>query len=108
MDQCVVQQTIACNGPAVEGVNVTRRSHPGSIPVTRASGTSNLSRWRGGYGAIFANPGTSYLSRFITILSTSSQQSKLSIGKFICQDEVVKMARKNCDKFITPTVRVSG
>jgi hypothetical protein len=36
MDQCVVQQTITCNGPAVEGVNVTRRSHPAAYPGTLA------------------------------------------------------------------------
>jgi hypothetical protein len=27
--------------------------------------------------------------------------------EFLCQDKIVKVARKNYDKFITPTVRVS-
>jgi hypothetical protein len=26
----------------------------------------------------------------------------------MCHDKTVKVARKNCDKFITPTVRVMG
>ena len=27
--------------------------------------------------------------------------------KLLCHDKIVKVASKNCDKFITPTVRVS-
>jgi len=47
-------QFINNNGPAVEGVNVTRRSHPATDPGSLAR---KLSRWRGGYGAIFASLG---------------------------------------------------
>mgnify|MGYP001019674245 CR=1 FL=1 len=45
------------------------------------------------------------------LVSLAGAMSTAEIGKIfaevIRQDKVVKVARKNCDKFITPTVRVS-
>jgi hypothetical protein len=47
------------NGPAVEGVSVTRRSiRAGS--VTRLGGARKMSRCKGGYGTCFCNPGTRF------------------------------------------------
>jgi len=39
------------NGPAIKGGCVTRRSHPGTCPGALGR---KLSRWRDGYGAVFA------------------------------------------------------
>jgi len=57
LSEAQIATQIKANGPAVEGVNVTRRSHPVSILIPRTSGATKLSRWQGGYGAIFASPG---------------------------------------------------
>ena len=42
---------MAANGSAVEGVNVTWRSHPVTCPGALAG---KLSRWQARYGAFFA------------------------------------------------------
>jgi hypothetical protein len=50
MDQCVVQQTITSNGPAIWGGCVTRREH-------RAESwyfSQKVVTVQGGYGALFA------------------------------------------------------
>jgi hypothetical protein len=55
------------NGPAIKYVSVTQRSHPVTHPGALAG---NLSRWQGGYGALFANPGATKLSRLSVAVQT--------------------------------------
>ncbi len=69
------------NGPAVGVVNVTWRSHPATGPGSLAS---EMSRWQARYGAIFARQGRNEVYGVMLNLSWG----------------------KNCDKFITLTVRV--
>jgi hypothetical protein len=61
---------------------------------------------QGGYGAIFAIPAKDKVFQWQD-LSRAEITSLIDDRKVICQDKAVKVASKNCDKFITPTVRVS-
>jgi len=94
---------MTANGPAVVVVNVggaVRRY--GSWYFSRKVVPADKPPWRN-----FCQ------SRRKTKLSRMQDLSRAGFTDFederkvVCQDKVVKVTRKNCDKFITPTVRVS-
>jgi hypothetical protein len=92
------------NDPAVEGVNVGGVSPSGyeSWYFSHKVVPAGKPPWR--------NFCQSRRKRKLSRLQDLSRAEVTYLAdewKVICQDKTVKVARKNCDKFITPTVRVS-
>ena len=94
---------IAYNGPAVEGVNVggaVRRYE--SRYFSQKIVPAGKPPWRN----FCKSRRQTNLSR-LQDLSRAEVTDLADEWKVIRRDKIVKAARKNCDKFITPTVRVS-
>ena len=98
------QFSLTANGPAVEGVNVggVRPSGYLSRCFSQRVVPAGKPPWRN-----FCKSRRKIKLSRLQDLSRAEVTDLADEWKFICQDEVVKVARKNCDKFITPTVRVS-
>jgi hypothetical protein len=109
---------ICANGPAVEGVNVTRRSHPATSPGSSAGICPGGEAGMAQFLHLSCTNVVSYRkSRRKTNLSRLQVPIAIGISRAEVTDladewevnrydKTVKVARKNCDKFITPTVRV--
>ena len=91
------------NGPAVEGVNVggaVRRY--GSRYFSRKIVPAGKPPWRN-----FCKSRRKIKLSRLQDLSRAEVTNLVDEREVIRQDKIVKVASKNCDKFITPTVRVS-
>ena len=91
------------NGPAVEGVNVggaVRRYE--SRYFSQKTVPAGKPPWRN-----FCKSRRKIKLSWMQDLSRAEVTDLIDECKVQCHDKTVKVARKNCDKFITPTVRVS-
>ena len=91
------------NGPAVEGVNVggaVRRFE--SWYFSQKIVPAGKPPWRN-----FCKSRRKIKLSRLQDLSRAEVTNLADEWKVKCHDKTVKVARKNCDKFITPTVRVS-
>jgi hypothetical protein len=96
---------IIVNGPAVEGVNVGGVSPSGYLSRCFSSASWRILADKPPWRNFCKSRRKIKLSR-LQYLSRAEVTNLADELEFICQDEVVKVASKNCDKFITPTVRV--
>ena len=92
------------NGPAVEGVNVGGVSPSGYLSrcFSQRVVPAGKPPWRN-----FCKSRRKIKLSRLQYLSGAEVTDLADEWEVICQDEIVKVASKNCDKFITPTVRVS-
>ena len=102
MSHLQVAQGLKYNGPAVEGVNVggaVRRYE--SRYFSRKTVPAGKPPWRN-----FCKSRRKIKLSRLQDLSRAEVTDLADECKVLCHDKIVKVLRKNYDKFITPTVRV--